>query len=225
MKTFIIILTVLISTVSMSQNNITPLVEVTGEGIVKVVPDEVTINVRAENTGKNAKELKQLNDNIINDVLKFLRSQGIEDKYVKTEYVRLGKSYDYNTKTYNYTANQSVSIKLIDLKRYEAIMDGLMEGGINRIDNVVFSSSRQDELASEARKKAVANAKMKAEEYVGELGQSIGKAITIRENVSSNVPSPVYRAMAMDAGGAEKQTLAPGEMSIRVMIYISFELN
>lgn len=209
----------------MSQQVNTPMVEVSGEGMVKVVPDEVRIGVRAEHSGKNAREVKQQNDQVINEVLKFLRSQGIDDKHVKTEYIRLGKNFDYNTKSYNYSANQSMSIQLKDLTKYESIMDGLMDSGINRIDNVQFASSQMEILSSEARKKAVANAKMKAEEYAGVLQQQVGKAIYIRENVTSNVPSPVYRAMAMDEAGSSKQTLAPGEMEIRVIIYISFELN
>ena len=118
-----------------------------------------------------------------------------------------------------------MTIKLEDLGSYESIMDGLMESGINRIDNVVFASSKRTELAAEARKKAVANAKMKAVEYAGVLGQEVGKAISIRENIATAPPTPVYRAMAMDESASGKQSIAPGEMQIAVTIYISFELK
>lgn len=211
----------------MAQEQFKPSVEVSGEGIVNVVPDEVTISVRVENNGNNAKTLKDLNDRAVHNVLGFIRSQGIADKYVQTEYVRLSKNYDYNTKSYNYVANQSISVKLTDLKKYEALMNGLMESGINRIDGINFSSSKKAELESEARKKAVAHAKMKAVEYASVLDQNVGKAISIRENIVSNNPSPLYRtAMMMDgesSGG--QQTMAPGELEIRVIVYIAFELN
>ena len=67
------ILMLLLSNLVMSQNNmqttnIQATVDVTGEGIVKVVPDEVTIIVQVENKGQNPKELKQKNDFVINDV-------------------------------------------------------------------------------------------------------------------------------------------------------------
>jgi hypothetical protein len=209
----------------MAQNNIKPLVEVSGEGIVRVVPDEVTINLRVENTGDNAKELKRTNDRIVNEVLSFIKSQDIEDKYVKTEYIRLSKNYDYKTKSYNYAANQSISVKLTDLSKYETLMNGLLESGINRIDGISFSTSERQALESDARKRAVAHAKLKAEEYAGVLNQGIGKAVSIRENVNFSPPSPVLRqAMAMDSSGGGEQTMAPGEMEVRVTVYISFEL-
>ncbi|MCW5520404.1 SIMPL domain-containing protein [Aureitalea sp. L0-47] len=226
MKTTLSIFILILSTTLMSQNSIQPTVDVSGEGIVRVVPDEVTINLRVENTGNDARELKRENDRIVNEVLSFLKKEKIEEKYIKTEYIRLSKNYDYNSKSYNFSANQAISVKLSDLGRYESIMDGLLTSGINRIDGISFSSSQRASLEAEARKKAVAHAKMKAEEYAGVLDQKVGKAVSIRENVSYSPPTPLYRgAMAMDASAGGEQTMAPGEMEIRVMIYISFELQ
>lgn len=225
MRNLVTIIILLITCTLMAQEAIKPTVDVSGEGIVRVVPDEVTINLRVENTGNNAKELKQQNDRIVNEVLSFIRSQKIEDKHVKTEYIRLSKNYDYNSKKYNYAANQSISVKLTNLDKYETLMNGLMESGINRIDGISFSSSERSTLESEARKKAVADALKKAKEYAGVLNQGVGKAISIRENVNYSPPTPIYRsAMQMDSSGGAEQTMAPGEMEVRVVIYISFEL-
>ena len=84
-----------------AQSQPNPSVEVTGEGIVNVVPDQVTVNVRVENTGSNPKELKQQNDRTVAEVLQFVKGMGIDSKYVQTDFVRLSKNYEYNTKTYN----------------------------------------------------------------------------------------------------------------------------
>jgi len=228
MKTIFTFIVLLITATTIAQTNPQPTVNVTGEGIVRVVPDEVTVSVRVENEGKNAKEIKKENDRIVNNVLAFVKSMNIEDKYVSTEYIRLNKNYDYNTKTYNYSANQSLSIKLKDLSKYEALMNGLLDTGINRIDGISFSSSKSDSLEAEARKKAVANAKMKAEEYVSVLNQTIGKAVSISEYSSvNNPPQPIYKMAIMesDSSAGGQQTLAPGEMEIKIMVNISFLLN
>ena len=226
MKTINTLLILLFSTIMMAQNNPQPTVDVKGEGIVRVVPDEVTINVRVENTGKNAKELKSLNDGIVNEVLATIKRMGVEPKDVQTEYVRLSKNYEHNTKTYNYSANQSISIKVRDLKKYESLMNGLMDSGINRIDGISFSSSNKTSLESQARKKAIENAKMKAQEYAGVLNQTIGKAVSISEFSGTSSPQPMYRAMAMqsDSSGGQ-ETIAPGEMEIRVNVNVSFLLD
>ena len=73
MKNLFTLLILLISTIMIAQNNPQPTVDVTGEGIVRVVPDEVTITVRVENTGSEVKALKAKNDQIVNDVLLTIR--------------------------------------------------------------------------------------------------------------------------------------------------------
>jgi len=229
MKTFKTLLILAITTTTMmAQNTLPPpTIDVTGEGIVRTVPDEVTINIRVENTGENTKTLKEQNDATINEVLKFLKKMDIADKDVRTEYMNLSKNYDYNSKTYTFAANQSLSVKLRDLKKYEPVMKGLLDTGINRIDGVSFSSSNKEVLESQARKKAVENAKMKAEEYASVLNQSVGKAVSISEFRNSGGPQPMmYKSTMMaDESGGSQQTISPGEMEIRTTVNVSFLLN
>ena len=233
MKKYLFILIILCTNVAIAQNNtlttiIQPTIDVTGVGIVKVTPDEVTIKVQVEHKGQSPKELKQRNDFIINDVLAFIKSMNIADKQVQTEYVRLNKNYDYQTKTYNYLANQSVSIYLKDLKIYESLMNGLMDRGINRIDGISFSTSKIKELKSQARIKAMQNAKMKAEEYTKVLNQSIGKAVLITEFNATNYPGPVNAKtmmMSSDTSRMEQQTISVGEIEVVTKVNVSFLLN
>jgi uncharacterized protein len=228
MKTLQTLLILAITTTTiMAQNTLPPpTIDVTGEGIVRVVPDEVTINIRVENTGENTKILKEQNDATISEVLKFLKKMDIADKDVRTEYINLNKNYDHNSKTYTFAANQSLSVKLRDLKKYEAVMKGLIDTGINRIDGVSFSSSKEASLKSEARKKAVENAKMKAQEYVSVLNQTVGKAVSISEFSNSGGPQPMYKMAMMDSSsGGGDQTIALGEMEIKTTVNVSFLLN
>lgn len=228
MKTLQTLLILAITTTTMmAQNTLPPpTIDVSGEGIVRVVPDEVTISIRVENTGENTKTLKEQNDATISEVLKFLKTMKIEDKDVKTEYMNLAKNYDYNTKTYSFAANQSLSVKLRDLKKYEALMKGLIDTGINRIDGVAFSSSNMAALESQARKKAVENAQMKAKEYASVLNQTVGKALSISEFQNSVGPQPMYKMAMMDSSaGNGEQTISLGEMEVRATVNVSFLLN
>jgi len=228
MKKYLFLLIIVFSNLAISQNNIQATVDVMGEGIVKVAPDEVTIKVQVENKGQNPIALKQKNDFIINDILAFIKNMNIADKQVQTEYVRLNKNYDYQTKIYSYVANQSISIHLKNLELYETLMNGLMERGINRIDGVSFSTSKIKELKSQARIKAIENAKMKAEEYTKVLNQSIGKAVSISEFNNTNYPGPVNKKTMMlssDASGMEQQTISVGEIEVITKVNVSFLLN
>jgi hypothetical protein len=228
MKTLKTLLILAITTTTMSAQQLAqPTVDVSGIGIVRVVPDEVIINIRVENTGENTKDLKQQNDATVSQVLKFLKKMNISDKDVQTEYMNLTKNYDYNSKTYTFAANQAISIKLRDLKKYEDLMKGLLDTGINRIDGVEFSSSNKDALESQARKKAVENAKMKATEYASVLNQNIGKAVSISEFRNTGEPRPMYKmAMSdMESSGGQGPSIALGEMEIQTTVNVSFLLQ
>ncbi|TVZ51308.1 SIMPL domain-containing protein [Dokdonia sp. Hel_I_53] len=227
MKYITLIIILFTMTTAAQNNNLQPLVNVTGEGKVKVAPDGADIRVRVETQGKEAQTVKNENDQLIDKVIKFLRAQGIESKYVKTEYINLNKNYDYNTKTYSYNANQTLTIQLKDLAIYESIMTGLLNAGINRIDGVSFTSSKMDVLHAEARVKAIKNAKEKAISYAAALDQKIGKAVQISEQGATPLPQPMYktRMASMESDSGSSETIAPGEIEITSKIAVSFVLN
>lgn len=201
------------------------LVTVTGEGLVKVMPDRAVIKVRVENQGTSAKEVQTLNNQSVDAVLKSLKSLKLDAKYISTEMINLNKNYNYETKEYFYVANQAIVIFLEDLKMYEPVMNKLLDSGVNRIDDVNFLSSDMEKLMSASRKKAMENAKKKALDYVEVLGQKLGKAKTISET-EIHRPRPMYDTMLMKGASQEsQQTIAVGEMEIRTQVNVAFELE
>jgi|SRR5690554_5543276 uncharacterized protein YggE len=226
MKQLILLFT-LITLPSMAQEKLHSVVSVSGEGIVKVIPDQVTLNLTIENTGENLLQVKSINDSSVDAVIKQLKNSGIAEKDIQTRRVDMGKSYDYNTKQYQYRATQSITVLLRQLDKYESLVSSLLTHGLNRIDGIQFGSSKMESLLEEARVKAMANAKLKAEQYAGALGQKIGKAIQIQEP-GQHVNPPVLRMAKMemaayDSGGQE--TLAAGEMEISTSVIVIFELQ
>ena len=202
------------------------LVTTTGEGIVKVEPDEVTIKSRIEHEGSSASDVQKQNDEVVSKIIAYLKSKGIAEKNIQTQYVNLNKNHNYNNDTFTYVANQAISIKLTDISRYEEIMKGLLDNGLNRIDGIQFSSSEMEKYEEEARKKAVLDAKTKAEQLTKPLGQSIGMAFTISEMEMNHI-QPLYRMdqAVMSEAQSSGQTMAPGEMEIKIRVNVGFELN
>jgi uncharacterized protein YggE len=232
MKKTLLILAVLFSTMmtqAQENKNSIPQISVIGEGKIKVVPDRAIISVGVVNTGKDSKEVKTLNDETVDKVLKFLKKSGVAAADYKTDNVSLYKNYDYEKKKYNFQASQNISITLKDLSKYDEIMMGLNDIGVNSIQGVEFKSSKMEEYEKEARKKAMLSAKQKAEDYVSVLGQKIGKAILISDNSQVYYPQPVYKnrmmAMAESADGAARETLAVGEIEISATVNVSFVLD
>ena len=227
MKKLLFLMAMLVAIPAIAQDSERSVVNVTGEGQVKVEPDEVLIKSRIEHEGNSAAEVKRQNDEVVNKIFKYLKSQNIDEKNIKTEYLNLNKRYDYNDKTYSYVANQAISIHLKDLKDYEKIMKGLLENGLNRIDGIQFKSSEMERYEKEARKLAVLDAQNRARELAEPLGQQIGKAISINE-MDYNSFQPVYRmdeAVEMSAAKGSQQTIAPGELEIKIKVNVGFELK
>ena len=230
MKKALLILGILFMTMSYSQEQKqVPMINVSGEGKVKVAPDQASISVSIETKGTKAEDVKKENDKKMDAILKFIKNSNIAKEDYQTQRVSLNPNYDYEKKKHNYIATQSVQILLKDLSKYDVLMEGLVDEGINRIDNVEFKSSKMMQLQSDARKLAVKDAKAKAEDFVSVLGQKVGKAILISDNTQTyNPPAPrmIYsmKAVAMDES-APRETLAVGEIEITANVSLSFVLD
>ncbi len=206
-----------------------PLISVSGEGKIKVSPDQVIVTVSQDSKGVNAQEVKKENDAKIDLILKFIKKMNIPTTDYLTQRVALYPNYDYDSKKQEYIASQTVSIILKDLSKYDDLMNGLIASGINKIDNVEFKSSKIVQLQSDARKLAVKNAKQKAEDFVSVLGQKVGKAFSISDTSQNHNPNPIlFTAMktaSMDGGYASQETLAAGEIEVIVNVNVSFLLE
>ncbi len=225
MKKLFVALTLLFATIAVAQEQPSG-ISVNGEGIVKVVPDEVLIQVNVNEEAKTAKEVKASTDKVIDAVLKYLKNEGIDKKNIQTEYIRLAKNYKYDTKTYVFQANQSISILLTDVSEYDKITQGLLELGINGINSVQFQSSEKEKYEAQARLKAIKDAKEKAGEYAEALGVKVGAPLFVSESSNTNYPQPqLMRTMDMKESSATgNQTLAVGEMEVKAQVHVNFAI-
>ncbi|MEO2063018.1 MAG: SIMPL domain-containing protein [Christiangramia sp.] len=218
----------LFAAIPLFAQNQKPSVSVNGEGTVQVIPDEVVIKSRIEHEGEDAAQVKKQNDQVVNQIIKYLKSQGVAEKDIETDYMNLNKRYkNYEQGTFIYVANQAISITLHDLDSYEQIMKGLLENGLNRIDGIQFESSEKEKFEAEARKMAVLDAKRKASELLKPLGHEVGQPISLSENQSSPV-FPMYRmndAVEMSVAKSDGQTIAPGELEIKITVNATFEIR
>lgn len=221
-----VFVTTLATAQQVTQQNQQPQISVMGEGKVMVTPDRVDITIGVENIGADATEVKKKNDATIDAVIKYLKSVKVPAEDYQTQRVNLYRNYDYNKKKYSFTASQTIVIHLKDITKYDSMMMGLVDAGVNNIQGIEFKTSKQAQYESEARVKAVAEAKQKANDYAGALNQKVGKAIVVTDNTQVNYPR-MMNAMKFESADAAipKETLAIGEITITANVNISFELN
>jgi uncharacterized protein len=231
MKKIILSLAILLSIMTQAQEQKPmSLISVTGEGKIKVVPDQVQISVSVETKGIKAADVKSENDSKIDGILKFIKKMGVDPKDIQTQRVSLNDQYDYQKKKHNYVATQTVEILLKDILKYDALMEGIVDTGINNINGIEFKSSKIETYKTESRKLAVKEAKQKAEDLVSVLGQKVGRAFTITDNTQAYYPQPQYSGMMMKANYstdavAPRETLAVGQIEITSNVSVNFVLD
>ncbi len=230
MKKIALVVFVFVTTLAgaqITQQNQQPLISVAGEGKVMVAPDRADITIGVENIGSDAADVKKKNDVTIDAVIKYLKSIKLAPEDYQTQRVNLYRNYDSDKKKYSFTASQTIIIRLKDITKYDSMMMGLVDAGVNNIQGVEFKTSKQAQYESEARVKAVAQAKLRANDYAGALNQKVGKAVVVTDNTQVYYPRMMNAAMDFktESAGMPRETLAIGEITITANVNISFELN
>ncbi len=158
-------------------------------------------------------------------VLQAIGKAKIPEKDVMTQRVALHPQYDYEKKKYTYFASQTISILLRDLTRYDKLMESLIDAGVNQISSVEFKYSKIEEAKTEARKKAMLDARRKADDLTSAIGQKAGIAIAITEmDQPAYFPRHFEMALSKTADDAQP-TLAVGELDVKANVTVSFLLQ
>ena len=127
-----------------------------------------------------------------------------------------------------YRASNTVNIKFRDLKRSGAILDALVKEGANQISGPNLTIDKPEAALDEARVKAIAAGRARAELYARALGMRVVKVLSVTESgaVSPRPPMP-YAADAIMVSGARmaKTEIDPGTQDIEVSVSMSFELQ
>lgn len=231
MKKLVVVLLLLVAVAQAQETKQMPQITVTGEGKLKVIPDEALITLAVENNGKEALEVKKKNDEQVAKVLQVIKRFGIAPTDFQTQQVSLYKNYDEASKKQSYVAHQTLTIHLKNLSQYDALLLEVMEAGINSIQGVEFKASQLKVYESQVRKNAMVAAKQKAMDFVSELpGQKVGKALVVLDSSFTQFPRAVFSEMktyAMAADGIEvsEETLAIGSLEINVTVTVTFALE
>lgn len=229
MKYYFLLLSVLfIGAITAQEQKAMSLISVTGEGKIKIAPDQVLISLAVESKGSKANAVKTENDIKIDGILKYIKKMGVDAKDFQTQSVYLNDQYDYEKKKHNYVANENIEILLKDLSKYDFLMEGLLDLGLNTINNVEFKSSKFESYKSEVRKLAIKNAKQKADDFASAVNQKVGRAYTISDSSQSYQPHSqvmMLKSMSNLAEMSPRETLAVGEIEITASVVVSFILD
>lgn len=237
----------LVVSVSQKLNTATTTNTVTfsGEGKVSAKPDVATLEFSIITEANASKVAQDDNSRKSQKVTDFLKKQGIEEKDIKTTLYNIFPKYSYprpviynqsvpsimppeisdQPKIVGYQVSQGFWVKVRNFDKLSGVIDGLVANGVNNVNNLGFSIDEPEKLKSEARAKAIADAKGKANELKNQIGISLGKIINFSEN-TGGYPGPYYaEAKGMDGGGVAGPSLSPGENEITVNVTLTYQIK
>jgi len=200
-------------------------ISVTGEATVSVPPDLAEIDGGVTSEAKTAREASEANNAAMGKVLQALKGAGIEEKDIQTSRLSLQPQSAPNrsgpSAIAGYRASNRVTVRVRDVTKVASVIDTLVGAGANEIGGINFVVSQASKLLDEARERAVADARRKAEIYAKAAGVTLGAPLSISEEANS-APVP-YRRMA--AGMAVSAPVAQGEETLRVTVSVSWAIK
>ncbi len=170
-------------------------ITVSGEGEVLAIPDIATFSLSVMEEGKTVPEAQKKATEKNNAVIKFLRDKGIEDKDIVSS-PSVNPQYEYlqvrctqyacppspsNPTVVGYQASYYITVKVRNADDAGAITAGLSGLGVQNLSGVSYTIDNDEELQLEARTKAIADAKRKAERLADDLGVELDEIVSFSE--------------------------------------------
>ncbi|CZF83772.1 26 kDa periplasmic immunogenic protein precursor [Grimontia celer] len=203
-----------------------PHLETIGVGEVVDQPDTATVDVAVSLTRTSAQAAKKASDDAVATLLERLEKMGIARKDIESANLNLQPQYSYpknsEPKLNGYRATRNVTVTVSDLSRLNRVLDGALADGLNRVNGISFSSSKEAELKEQARMAAIADAKAKAESLAKGFGESLAGVWEIRYMTSTPV-RPTMMRMAEASNVAASYNDA--EITIRDQVEVVYALG
>lgn len=215
-------------------------ISVVGEGDVYAAADIATFSFSVSADAETVSDAQTQVTSKMDAVLASLKELGVEEKDIKTSNYSVYPKYTYQavacTQGYcppgrqipdGYTVSHDVTVKIRKTADAGKVLGSVGEKGATNISGLSFTTDDPSVLQDEARAKAIADAKEKAEILGKNLGVRVGKIVAFYDNTNQG-PMPVYmsKEMAVDGrGGATAPTLPVGQNQIVSSVTIVYEIR
>lgn len=183
MKKLIAVIVALVLVLSAAAALAETKITVNGTGEVRVSADTAIISLGVNARDKDVLKAQQRVNEIIAAIRTSLIEQGVKEENINTDFINIYPLYDYSSDQEQlaaYNASSTLAIKVTDMESVGALIDVCFAAGANTLNGISFSASDTEEAKTEAMKKAVADAKKKAEI----LAEASGLKITSIEIIS-----------------------------------------
>lgn len=218
-------------------------IQVVGEGEIFAKPDIATFSFAVHAEDKDAAGAQSRSADSVNAILGSLKAAGIEEKDIKTDYYNLNPRYEYPqvecAKGYcppqtgertlvGYEVSQGMTVKVRTTEDVGSLIAKVGELGATDVSGPTFTIDDDSALKAEAREKAIADARVKAEKLARDLDVTIIRMNSYWED-EGGYPMPYEKSMTLQSVAGAGDNSAPqiptGENTITSRVNISYEVR
>ncbi len=203
-------------------------IEVSGEARLSVEPDMAIVVFAVVNSGEDANEVRQENEQRSARSLDSVRALGISESRIRMQSLRLRPVREWDSdlrehRDLGYEAVREVHVEVHDLGVLADLVASVFEAGANRLDRVSYDLRDRSQAADDALRAAVEDADRKAHTIASALGVEVGRVHSIREQRFS-FPRPMLRTAELESVVGDEAAYAGGEIEITASVNAVFEL-
>ena len=201
---------------------------VNGEGKVTVTPDIASLMLGISAQAASVAEAQSQAAEAMNKVMTALTDNGVAKKDIQTQHFSIDQVTRWDDEkqqevVIGYRVTNMVNAKIREIDKAGPIIDAVATAGGDfiRINNINFSVDDPSPYYKEARQKAMADARAKAEQLAELAGVKLGKPTYISEGTIY----PVYqRSMYLEAAGAAPTPISPGETELTLTVQVVYAI-
>jgi uncharacterized protein YggE len=215
-----------------------PTISVSGIGKISAAPDVAEISMGVQTQSSTAREALATNSEAMSALIDSLKKQGVAAKDVQTTQIQISPQYsqppqprpgadggEFIPRVVGYRVVNMVQVTARDVSRLGAVLDAVVQAGANQMHGISFRFHQPEKLLDEARKRAMADAKHKAELLAGEAGVVLGAPRSIHESTGGPPPPrPMFGAKGM-AMAAAPVPVSAGEDELAVSVQVVYEIT
>ena len=203
--------------------------DISATGTVSRVPDLAIISAGVVTKSTTATGAIADNATRMERVRAALKRAGIADKDIQTSSINLNPDYRYENNQppvlTGYQASNNVSVKFRDIRNSGKILDALVAEGANQINGPSLTIDKPEGAYDEARVKAIAAGRARAELYARSLGLRVVRLVSVSEGGGYSRPPMPIAMMAKAERSDASTSIDPGSQDLEITLAMSFELQ
>ena len=216
-------------------------ITVSGRGEILTVADLAIVNFSVNSEKKTVKEAMAENIEKMNNIINFMKEQGIEERDLRTVAFRVNPRYEwYDDEGQNrwgrgtrvlvgYEVRQSLKIKIRETNKIGIIIQGGIDFGADQVGSLQFVVDNREDFEKQAREKAIIEAKEEAKILSNQLGVELVRIVSFKE--AGYYKQPQFRKglrfedIEAPMINAPIPVIEVGEDKIQTIIHITYEIR